>query len=78
METNQQQRIENIKMLGSSVALLGSIAGVVYSHKTGGGFWRGVGYWIIGGVVFGTVAYAATFPTINKILKESATIPETI
>ncbi len=67
---NQKTRIDNINYVASSIGLLGAIAGVIYSHKTGGGFWRGVGYWILGGVSLGTVAALATLPFKNNILKE--------
>ncbi len=68
---NQQSRLDNIKYITGSVALLGSIGGVIYSHKTGGGFWRGVGYWILGGLSLGLVARLAALPFENNILKEA-------
>lgn len=67
---NQESRIANINYVASSVGLLGGIAGAIYSYKTGGGFWRGVGYWIIGAVALGTVAALAALPFKNNILAE--------
>src|SRR5258705_8235053 len=67
---NQNERIANINYVAGSVGLIGAIVGVIYSHKTGGGFWRGVGYWILGGVALGTVASLAALPFKNSILKE--------
>jgi len=67
---NQEQRIQNIQAIQMSVGLLGSIAGVIYSSRTGGGFWRGVGYWVVGGLVFGIPTMLITTPLKNRILKE--------
>lgn len=71
LSENQKQRLANINYVVGSVALLGSIGGVIYSHKTGGGFWRGFGYWILGGLILGTPASLISLPFRNKILKES-------
>lgn len=68
---NQKQRLANINYVVGSVALLGSIGGVIYSHKTGGGFWRGVGYWILGGLALSLPAKVVSLPFTNKIIKES-------
>ncbi len=68
---NQESRLANINYITGSVALLGSIGGAIYSHKTGGGFWRGVGYWILGGLALGAVAKLAALPFENNILKEA-------
>lgn len=67
---NQKSRLANINYVVGSVALLGSIGGVIYSHKTGGGFWRGVGYWILGGLALSLPAKVISLPFSNKILKE--------
>lgn len=71
LSENKKERIANINYVASSVGLIGAISGAIYSYKTGGGFWRGVGYWIVGGVVLGTVASLAALPFKNKILKEA-------
>lgn len=66
---NQKARINNINMIAGSIALIGSIGGVVYAKKTGGGFWRYVGYWIVGGLVIGVPARLVALPFKNGILK---------
>ena len=68
---NQKQRLANINYVVGSVALLGSIGGVIYSHRTGGGFLRGVGYWILGGLALSLPAKVISLPFANKIIKES-------
>lgn len=45
---NQEQRIKNLESIQWSVTLLGNISGIMYVNKTGGGFWRYVGYTIVG------------------------------
>ena len=50
------------------VGMIGSIAGVVYNVKTGGGFWRGVLFFFVGGFVVGIIPRMAYFiPQTNKV-----------
>jgi len=72
LSVNAKQRILNIQMVQASFAFLGGIGGVVYSNKTGGGFWRGVGYWIVGSVAVGVVGKLIALPFENKIIKDDA------
>ena len=65
-----QHAAVNIQM--SAIALAGSIAGVVYSVKKGNGFWPGVGYWILGGMVIGIparIAFANKKTSLNAQIK---------
>jgi len=75
---NAQARIQNIYYSVAGLSLLGGIAGVVYSNKTGGGFWRGVGYFLLGDIATGVVARVAVLPFTNKIVKEGAVKEENI
>jgi hypothetical protein len=68
---NQQQRINNIDYVTSSIGTLGAILGVVHSHRTGGGFWRGVGWFILGGLILAVPARIVATPFKNKIIKET-------
>lgn len=68
---NQKERIANINYVVGGVALLGAISGVIYAKKTGGGFWRYVGYWIAGSLVTGVPARLVATPFKNKILKDA-------
>lgn len=62
--------MNNINYVVGGIAMVGAIAGVVYAKKTGGGFWRYVGYWIAGGLVVGVPARLVALPFKNKILRE--------
>ena len=42
------------RTLGASI---GIIAGVGYAFKTKSGFWKGLGYWLIGSLVVGGLGY---------------------
>jgi hypothetical protein len=70
LSDNQKEQIRNINAIQMSVGLLGSIGGLIYAKKTGGGFWRYVGYWIAGGLVTGIPAMLVATPFKNKILKD--------
>ena len=77
LNRNQQARFDNIFLLTSSIGLLGSIGGVIYAHKTGGHFWRYVGYFILGGMITGIPARIVALPFENKIIKEAQDNEET-
>ena len=44
------------RMVGASLGILGA---VVYAFKTKSGFLKGLGYWVLGGLVLGGVGYGA-------------------
>lgn len=69
---NQKQRIMNIEGIQLSSSILGGILGVIYSHRTGGGSWRGVGYYFLGSISLGLPTMLITTPFKNKIIKETA------
>lgn len=59
---------KTLVMQNMGVGMIGSIAGVVYNVKTGGGFWRGVLFFFAGGFVVGIVPRMAYFiPQTNKV-----------
>lgn len=68
---NQQQRINNIDYVTSSIGALGGVLGVVHSHRTGGGFLRGLGWFILGGLILAVPARIIATPFKNKIIKET-------
>tara|TARA_R110000787_G_scaffold44415_6_gene109019 strand:- start:23 stop:298 length:276 start_codon:yes stop_codon:yes gene_type:complete len=49
------------------IGTLGTVSGWVYANKTGGGFWRYVGFGLIGGVAIGAIGYFTLMQKINKI-----------
>ena len=70
---------KTLVMQNMGVGMIGSVAGVVYNVKTGGGFWRGVLFFFAGGFVVGIIPRMAYFiPQTNKVngvikKKENAT-----
>lgn len=70
LTANEKARINNIDMITGSIALLGAIGGVMYANKTGGGFWRYLGYWIVGGLATGLPARVVALPFKNAILRK--------
>jgi uncharacterized membrane protein len=71
LSPTEKARIDNINYVIGGLALVGSILGVIYAKRTGGKFWRYVGYWIAGGVAFGVTSRLIATPFKNKILKEA-------
>jgi hypothetical protein len=69
LTASAQARLWNINYTIAALAFAGGIGGVVYSSKTGGGFWRGVGYYIVGSVVVGASARLLALPFQNNIIK---------
>ncbi len=67
---NQKSRIKNLEKIQISASFVGGIGGAIYAKKTGGGFWRYVGWWIAGSVALGLVSSLAVTPFKNRILKE--------
>ena len=53
-------------MQNMGVGMIGSVAGVVYNVKTGGGFWRGVLFFFAGGFVVGIIPRMAYFIPSNQ------------
>ncbi len=78
LSDNQQQRITNIAYVVGSISFLGSVGGLMYANRTGGKFWRYVGYFIVGGMVVGVPAKIISLPFINKIVGESKDKPSTV
>jgi hypothetical protein len=68
---NQKARILNISYVVGSISFLGSVGGLMYANRTGGKFWRYVGYFIVGGMVLGVPAKIISLPFINKIVGET-------
>ena len=70
---NQQERINNLNNLQMGISFAGLIAGLIYANKTGGKFWRYIGYSFVGSVATGLTASIVLTPFKNKILKEGET-----
>ena len=65
-----QSENSTINTVRMALGFAGSIAGIVYANKTGGKFWRYVGFWFLGGAVVGIPTTLATIPKLNKNLAE--------
>jgi hypothetical protein len=51
------------------VGAIGGVAGLVYANKTGGGIWRYVGYFLLGGFAVGMLPNFFYFaPQKNKVV----------
>ena len=46
-------KIPTALIVGYGISAAAGIGAVVYNIKTGGGFWRGVGYFVLASVVVG-------------------------
>lgn len=57
-------------IVSSSIGAAAGIGAVVYNIKTGGGFWRGVGYFLLAGVLIGFPARLITSAVVAKKLKK--------
>ena len=66
-----KQRIMNLNYIVWSASFLGTVGGIIYANKTGGKFWRYVGYAIVGGALVSFPTKLITIPFKNKILKEA-------
>jgi len=75
LSDNQKARILNIGYVVGSISFLGSVGGLIYANRTGGKFWRYVGYFIVGGMVLGVPAKIISLPFVNKIIGESKDNP---
>jgi hypothetical protein len=72
-----QAKSKTLSDQNSIVNGIGAITGLVYANRTGGGFWRYVGYFLLGGFVVGVLPNMLYFtPQKNKIdslIKEKST-----
>ena len=66
--TELKAKKRTLLMQNVGVGMVGGIIGVIYNVKSGGGFWRGVGFYFIGGIVVGILPRIFYFvPQTNKI-----------
>ncbi len=62
-----QKEKTKIAAIRYSAGLAGNIAGIIYANKTGGGFWRYVGFALLGGFIVGGIAAIATMPAAVRV-----------
>lgn len=58
---------KSLALTQMGIGTLGTVAGWVYANKTGGGFWRYVGFGVIGGIAIGSIGYFTVGQRMNKI-----------
>ena len=76
LSASAEARLLNIQYTVSAIGTLGAIGGIIYANKTGGGFWRYVGYFFLGSVVLSVPAKLVALPFENKIIKEGVVAVE--
>jgi hypothetical protein len=57
----------SLKLTAAGLSAAGWVGGFIYANKTGGGFWRYVGYGFLGGAITGLPAYFTVYQRMNKI-----------
>jgi hypothetical protein len=65
-----QHKLYVLTLIRMGVSGLGTVAGWYYANKTGGGFWRYLGFGFIGGASAGAIAFMATIPAYSELDKE--------
>jgi hypothetical protein len=63
----QKELANKIFAIRASAATLGNVGGLYLAYKKSSGFWGYIGYMLLGGVVFGSLAYVATMPLAKKL-----------
>ena len=62
-----QGKQKSIALIQAGISSVGTIGGWIYANRTGGGFWRYLGFGFMGGSIMGITAYFITAQKINKI-----------
>lgn len=70
LDETQRAKILNLDAIMGAMALIGGIIGAIYAHRTGGKWYRYIGYWILGSVILGLIGRIATTPSRNKTLNK--------
>ena len=67
--TEQELKAKRNKLLllRGGIASTGTILGWVYTNKTGGGFWRYVGFGIMGGIALGSAGWLILGPKLIDV-----------
>ena len=76
LTASAEARLLNIQYTVSAIGTLGAIGGIIYANKTGGGFWRYVGYFFLGSIVLSVPAKLVALPFENKIIKDGVVVTE--
>ena len=75
--TELEGKKRSLQITQMGISSVGMVGGFIYANKSGGGFWRYIGYGFLGSVALGSIGYFTTMQSINKIntlLEEKKTI----
>ena len=61
---------KSLALTQAGIGGLGTVAGWIYANRTGGGFWRYVGFGFMGGAILGMTTYFITSQKSNNINTE--------
>tara|TARA_R110001592_G_scaffold321960_4_gene600681 strand:+ start:7401 stop:7643 length:243 start_codon:yes stop_codon:yes gene_type:complete len=69
MEDLEELKLKKAKLQLSQAGIgaTGTVLGWIYANKTGGGFWRYIGFGIMSGIALGTVGYFTIAPKLVDI-----------
>jgi hypothetical protein len=65
--TELEGKKNSMKLIQGGLGAAGMVGGWVYANRTGGGFWRYVGFGFLGSIAGGSIGYFTTMQRINKI-----------
>ena len=57
----------SLQMTQMGISSIGMVGGWIYANRTGGRFWRYVGWGIVGSIATGSIGYFTTMQSVNKI-----------
>lgn len=63
-------KIRSMLLINLGVGAIGLTGGFIYANRTGGGFWRYLGFGLLGSIVTGTITYFTTMQKINTLASE--------
>jgi len=66
-KTELEGKKRSLQLTQMGVSSVGMVGGFIYANKTGGKFWRYVGYGLLGSIAAGSIGYFTTMQRINKI-----------
>ena len=65
--TELEGKKRSLQMTQMGISSVGMVGGFIYANRTGGRFWRYVGYGLLGSIAAGSIGYFTTMQRINKI-----------
>ena len=66
-EQELKSKKAKLQLLQAGIGAVGTISGWVYANKTGGGFWRYLGFGFMGGIALGSIGYFTVAPKLVDV-----------